>query len=406
MENPKFTKQKARKVIAPTKETFDVKPEIGQAFVASLYSITTSLSHCTIAGPNNIVEGKSVELTLTASNGWYLPSSITVVNATYEYNAANGKIALSNPTNNVSITVVCDASVSVNITGGTSSGDDRIAVGGNASVTLVASEGYMLPDSIAVTGATYSYNSTTGVVNLSSPTGMVSIVAVCFAVDAVLENNSWETIRKICEAGKASSIWAVGDAKNVLGGDTYTRPLTIVDMNGLFGKHVVFQFRLLSENTFVWQSTAIESVYNNYSASEMNTVHLVAGGDAYTAVVSSDLGAQLTNTTFKVATNGNDGTLLDVTNKLFLPAEKEVSTSRVYSVEAEFNALTTFQYYVTHNTDADRILNQPSTSSGTYWWLRSPRSGRTGNVCFVYSDGSLVDGDESGSNRVAPCIAF
>lgn len=65
------------------------------------------------------------------------------------------------------------------ITNGTASGDTTILDGGTAIVTLSADSGYKLPSSITVTGATYSYNQSTGVVGLSSPIGNVTITAIC-----------------------------------------------------------------------------------------------------------------------------------------------------------------------------------------------------------------------------------
>ena len=69
--------------------------------------------------------------------------------------------------------------ISTTVTNGSSSGDTSISKGGTAYVTLSAETGYNLPSSITVTGATYTYDSSTGVVSLSAPTGDVSIAAEC-----------------------------------------------------------------------------------------------------------------------------------------------------------------------------------------------------------------------------------
>ena len=50
---------------------------------------------------------------------------------------------------------------------------------GTANVTIAADTDYVLPSSITVSGASYTYDSTTGAIALSSPTGAVSISAVC-----------------------------------------------------------------------------------------------------------------------------------------------------------------------------------------------------------------------------------
>ena len=46
-------------------------------------------------------------------------------------------------------------------------------------------------------------------------------------VDSVLGNNSWETIREVCEAGNAGAYWSVGDTKSDLGTDGNTRAFRI-----------------------------------------------------------------------------------------------------------------------------------------------------------------------------------
>ena len=84
----------------------------------------------------------------------------------------------------MTISAVCAAitySILKAVTNGSASGDNSIAYGGTASVVLAASSGYILPSSISVSGASYTYDSTTGVVSLSAPTGNVSITAVCEA---------------------------------------------------------------------------------------------------------------------------------------------------------------------------------------------------------------------------------
>ena len=68
--------------------------------------------------------------------------------------------------------------VSTSLTNLTAEGDTVIYDGGTASVTLTAEEGYSLPDSITVTGASYTWDDSTGEVSLNTPTGAVSITAV------------------------------------------------------------------------------------------------------------------------------------------------------------------------------------------------------------------------------------
>lgn len=59
---------------------------------------------------------------------------------------------------------------------GASGNATTITTNGTATLTFTANSGYELPDTITVSGATYTWNKSTGVLTLSSPTGNVSIV--------------------------------------------------------------------------------------------------------------------------------------------------------------------------------------------------------------------------------------
>lgn len=283
---------------------------------------------------------------------------------------------------------------------------------GNITLTIQAEVGYQLPSSISVSNGTLvSYDSTTGVAVINGDdTTIVNVVCEAQAVvDPVLANNDWATIKSVCQSGNAGNYWAVGDTKNVTGGDNAVRPVMIVDMQGLYSKHVVFQFRYRTEQNYVWQGSANDgNYYNNYNLATIRTT-INSGGNAYTEMIPNDLGSELTDTTVKVAKNGGDGTLVDVTDKLFLPAEKEVWTSRKYSRTEEFTALTTFQYYTTHTSNSDHMIPRPSAvgqTSGNVWWLRSPCSDYSNGVCGVNSSGGASNYDADDSRGVAPCFAF
>lgn len=72
--------------------------------------------------------------------------------------------------------------ITTTVTNGSSSGASTILENGTATVTLTASTGYELPDTITVSGATYLYIKSTGVVTLSNPTGNVTISATCVSM--------------------------------------------------------------------------------------------------------------------------------------------------------------------------------------------------------------------------------
>ena len=65
------------------------------------------------------------------------------------------------------------------MTNGTYSGDTTIT--DTATVTITADSGYKLPDTVTVTGASWTWNKETGTLTLTNPTGAVTVSAVCVA---------------------------------------------------------------------------------------------------------------------------------------------------------------------------------------------------------------------------------
>ena len=75
--------------------------------------------------------------------------------------------------------IIPEYTVTYNISNGTHTGAAKIKEGNRLIFSITANSGYALPDTISVTGADYVYNSTTGVVVLTNPTGPVTVTAVC-----------------------------------------------------------------------------------------------------------------------------------------------------------------------------------------------------------------------------------
>ena len=84
---------------------------------------------------------------------------------------------------------------------------------------------------------------------------------------------------------------------------------------------------------------------------------------------------------------------------LFLPAEKEVSGTRKYSIEAEANALTQFAYY----KNGGSIIKNFS-GSAVHWWLRSAYYNSSSNFCNVAASGKYNNNYASTSLGAAPCF--
>lgn len=73
------------------------------------YEINTSVTNGTYSGDTTIAQDGTATVKITADAGYTLPSSITVENATSNWDSSNGEISLSAPTGNVTISVVCES---------------------------------------------------------------------------------------------------------------------------------------------------------------------------------------------------------------------------------------------------------------------------------------------------------
>lgn len=73
-------------------------------------------------------------------------------------------------------------SITTNVTNGSYTGDKMVGAYSVSYITIVPDEGYELPSSITVTNASYEYDNTVGLIEISNPTGIVNIAVVCTAV--------------------------------------------------------------------------------------------------------------------------------------------------------------------------------------------------------------------------------
>ena len=161
------------------------------AGVAISRTITAALTNVTAASDNatTIATGETKVLTYTANSGYNLPDTVSVTGATGVWNKANGTLTLSNPTGNVTFTIAGVAKsytitpTLTNVTGAIGNATS-IAVGETKTLTFTAADGYALPDTVTVTGATGTWTKSSGTLVISNPTANVTftIAGVAAAV--------------------------------------------------------------------------------------------------------------------------------------------------------------------------------------------------------------------------------
>ena len=239
------------------------------------YTINYSTVNCDWDGAQNISVEAAAVATLTPHEGYQLPDNITVTNCTYTYDKSTGIVQMVNPTGNVTVTcaaVKITYSITTNVTYGTYTGSTTIEYGGLASVTITANSGYKLPDTITVTGATYTFSN--GVVYLSSPTRNVTITCVCVEdtpTTVTLEAGTYQFISQpnvavsatigVDIAGKMNTL----TADNTYGGKTDFNYISVSYNQVSIGT---------DENTITCDDHA-EWLYNEFTATDTSKLRII-----------------------------------------------------------------------------------------------------------------------------------
>lgn len=155
-----------------------------------VYPINTTVSGGTYSGDTSITDNGGVaSVTIAATGDHKLPAAavveettyITVVGASFTYDSSTGTISLSSAVgpDEVTISVICPDldtfSITVNESNGSHTGDSTIKEKRTATLTFVPTTGWGQPADVTVSGATKSWNRTSGVLTLSNPTGNVTV---------------------------------------------------------------------------------------------------------------------------------------------------------------------------------------------------------------------------------------
>lgn len=153
------------------------------------YSVNIECIHatCPLTSPIPISaladDGNPLVLMFAANTGYTLPSTVSVLNASYEWDQASGKLLLYEPTADVSVLVSGVAnsySIDMTLINAKVIGNCPANIHRDDTATLYfeASPGHILPNTVTVTGATASWTKITGKLILSNPTGAVAIEIV------------------------------------------------------------------------------------------------------------------------------------------------------------------------------------------------------------------------------------
>lgn len=262
-------------------------------------------------------------------------------------------------------------------------------------------------------------------------------------VNPVLNNNTWEEISFIVQNGLSSSLWAVGDTKQItinatIGTKSYsnyqpwvyilgfnhnasregnnrihfgcfqsaqsystTGSIALDDSN--YGNStsttLAFHMNTTNTNSGGWQSSIMRTQVLDADASSATS----GSANSFLAALPSDLQAVLKQCTKYTNNTGQSTAQSAVTatqDWVWLLSEYEVQGAISYSNSYEANYQQQYQYYANGNSKIK--YRQSSTGTAAWWWNRSPFASNSNIFCYVNSDGSANIYSASHSCGLAP----
>ena len=253
------------------------------------------------------------------------------------------------------------------------------------------------------------------------------------AIGTALNDMSWADIRRISDAGLASSYFNVGDRKAVtlngtvgnlsLNGTYYCYIIGIDHNSAIEGTNRIhFQFGYTTASGGV-HIAFVDSGFGSgkYSGAwfNMNNANSSSGGWAnsrmrttiiptFKACLPSDLQAVLkTVTKYSDNTGGGSDNASYVTatsEEVFLLSEFEVFGARTYANSAEQNYQAQYTYYSSGNPEVRLRYRHSATGSTAAWWLRSARMGDQYYFCIVSARGRTASDGAVRSLGFAPAF--
>ena len=172
--------------------------------VAKTYAIRVEGTHAsaTDGSPTTIKYGGTATLSFDYDKGYFAPASVTVNNATGNWNQGTNELVITNPDDIGDVIVTIEAiektyDIKYDLTNLTASDSNPKTITSAATGVELAISGttyYALPTSITVSGVAtgdWSYDRATGKVTLSYPTDTVTIEAVGVEITETIIKGIW-----------------------------------------------------------------------------------------------------------------------------------------------------------------------------------------------------------------------
>lgn len=288
------------------------------------------------------------------------------------------------------LVVNSDVGASVTATGAGKTFTGTVPSDGSLELTITT------PGTYSVTAS--KDGETTDAVSINVSTSGQTYSVECLFFKPVLANNTWAQIAKASAAGKASTLWPVGDEKNItVGSETLT--LVILGFNhddkadGSGKAGITFGLKNLMAGTRAMNSSNTNS--GGFTGSAMYTW---LQGTLLNSL-PSDLQAVLKSVNKKTSAGSQSSTINTNAMKIFLFSEIEIFGAVTYSKAGEG---TQYPYFATASTRVKYLSN--GAGSANKWWERSPYASSSNGFCVVGSNGDASSNSASLSGGV--CFGF
>lgn len=280
--------------------------------------------------------------------------------------------------------------------------------------------------------ATKNGQTTSGSVNVVP--SMTSYTLTLYFVSSTLNDNEWNVIKFVSDAGQGENYWSIGDRKEVtlngtvgkLSLSNYTTYAFILGFNHNANVEGANRIHFQVGKTTLTGGKAIcfVSGYSDDSDFYMNTSSTNSGGWSSSYMRTNILGTSLSNYsgTFigilptalrvvlksitKYTDNVGHSTAVSAvtatTDYIFIPSEFEVFGSISNANNNEKNKQAQYAYYSAGNPKVK--FNYSETNNSISWWLRSPVASNSTDFTDVDDYGEGYYSKASYSRGVAPCF--
>lgn len=254
-----------------------------------------------------------------------------------------------------------------------------------------------------------------------------------FSVSNTLNDNSWETIKKVSSFGIAQNFWAIGDCKKVVLNGKVSDGLTLSNYTAWVfiigfdhnkereGTGIAFQgFKTAQTNgkdMCLIDSFFNSSVPSGSTALRMNDSRTTVGGwksckmrtivmPLIEAALPSDLQSVLKSTTIYTDNTGNGAagvTPTSTDDKIYIPTHYEVfGTVSSNTTNKESTYCKQYDYYAAGNDK--RKYRSDLLANAVNWFLRSPNTPNEQMFRSVNYTGNPDGNYANSSYGVAPCF--